>query len=136
MTQNIQKIFKNLKNIEPSVGLEEKILKNIAYKRKWQAQRRLILADVLTLFSAGSFVFVLVNFWGGIAKSEFWSLSKLMFSDTEAVATFWKDFLFSLLETFPAGHLAAILAPVFLLMVSLTIYFSNNHYNNYKNYNH
>ena len=129
MTQNIQKIFKNLKNIEPSAGLEARISRKIALAKKWQAEKRLILADALALFSAGTFVFGLLNFWKNIYTSEFWSLLKLLFSDTAAVATFWKDFLFSLLETFPAVHFAIILAPILLLMVSLKIYFSNNKYN-------
>ena len=133
MTQDIQNLFKNLKNIEPLAGLEVKILRRIALEKSWQAKKRLIFADALMLGSLGTFVFVLLNFWDGIYKSEFWSLLKLLFSDTAAVTAFWKDFIFSLLETFPAAHLAAILAPVFLLMVSLNIYFSNNDYNSYKN---
>lgn len=134
MIKNIQKLFKNLKDIEPSVDLEAKILRKITLEKSWQKQKRLILADALTLGSLGTFVFVLLNFWSGIVKSEFWSLLKLLFSDTAAVTSFWKDFLFSLLETFPAAHFAAILVPVLLLMVSLKIYFSNNDYNYYKNY--
>ena len=132
MTQNIKNLFKNLKNLEPSAELEGKILKAIVLERSWQAKKRLIFADVLMLGSLGAFVFVLLNFWEGISKSEFWSLLKLVFSDTAAVAAFWKDFLFSLLETFPAAHFAAILAPVFLLMISLNMYFATNNQNHYK----
>lgn len=131
MTQKLQNLFKNLKEIEPPVGLEAKILRKIALEERWLAKKRLIFADALTLGSLGAFIFVLLNFWDGIAKSEFWSLSKLLFSDTAAVASSWKDFLFSLLETFPAAHFAVVLAPVLLLMVSLKIYF-NNSYKHYK----
>lgn len=133
MLQNIQNLFKRLKNVEPSRGLEGKILKSIAREKSWQVKKRLIFADALTLGSLGAFVFVLMNFWNGIAGSEFWSLLKLLFSDTTAVAAFWKDFLFSLLETFPAVHLAAVLAPVLLLMVSLSMYFAANNHSHYKN---
>ncbi|OGI24902.1 MAG: hypothetical protein A3J76_05470 [Candidatus Moranbacteria bacterium RBG_13_45_13] len=132
MTQNIKNLFKNLKDLEPSAGLGGKILKAIVLEKNWQAKKRLIFADVLMLGSLGAFVFVLLNFWDGISKSEFWSLSKLLFSDTASVATFWKDFLFSLLETFPAVHLAAILAPVLLLMISLNMYFAANNHNRYE----
>jgi hypothetical protein len=129
MTQNIHNLFKQLKNIEPSQDLEGKILRSIALKKSWREKRRLIFADALGLFSIGSFVFALLIFWEGFSRSAFWSLSRLIFSDTGAVMSFWRDFLFSLLETFPAVHLAAILAPVFLLMVSLKIYFSRNNFN-------
>lgn len=130
MTLNIQKLFKKLENIDPSRGLEGKILKSITLERSWQAKRRLIFADVLTIGSLGAFVFVLLNFWSGIAKSEFWSLLKLVFSDSGAVMSFWKDFLFSLLETFPVAHFAIILAPIFFLLLSANLYFklaNNNH---------
>ena len=130
MTQNIQKIFKKLKDNEPSVNLEAKILQKIALEKSWQAKKKLIFADALTLVSLGALAFALLNFWNGIAKSEFWSLAKLIFSDTGAVMSFWKDFSFSLLETFPAAHFAAILAPVFLLMLAMKMYFSNNNYHN------
>lgn len=126
MDKKIDNLFKQLKNVEPSRGLEGRILRSIAAKQGWREKRRLIFADALGLFSIGSFVFVLLNFWEGISSSSFWNLSALMFSDTGAVLSFWKDFLFSLLETFPAVHFAAILAPVLLLMVSLKIYFSGN----------
>jgi len=132
MTQNIEKLFKKLENIEPSRELEGNILKSIALEKSWQAKKGLIFADTLTLGSLGAFVFVIVNFWNGIAESEFWSLLKLIFSDTSAVASFWKDFAFSLLETFPAAHLAAILAPVFLLLVAMKIYFRSNEIKYYK----
>jgi hypothetical protein len=133
MTQNIQNLLKKIKNIEPSRGLEGKILKAVAFQRNWQAKRKLIFADALIISSLGAFVFVMMNFWGGIARSDFWSLLKLVFSDTSAVAASWKDFLFSLLETFPAAHMAAMLAPVFFLMIALSIYFSSSnlkHHNN------
>lgn len=132
MTQNIRNLFKNLKDLEPSSGLEARILRKIALEKSWQAKKKLIFADALTLGSLGAFVFTLLNFWSGIYKSEFWSLLKLLFSDTAAVTSFWKDFLFSLLETFPAVHFAVILAPVFLLIVSLNMYFSDNNYSHYK----
>jgi hypothetical protein len=134
MTPNIQKIFKKLKNAEPSAVLEEKILKNIAYKSKWRLQRRLIFADALMLGSLGAFVFIFMNFWNGIAKSEFWILLKLVFTDTGVITGHIGEFLISLLETLPAAHFAAILAPMFLLMIALWIYFSNNNLRHHSNY--
>jgi ABC-type phosphate/phosphonate transport system permease subunit len=130
----MQSLFKNLKNIEPSQGIEEKILKSIALEKSWRSKKRLIFADALTLFSLGAFIFVVMNFWNGIAKSEFWSLLRLAGSDTAAVASFWKDFAFSLLETFPAASLAIVLASVLLLILSIDFYFkstSNYHTKNW-----
>lgn len=135
MTQNIHNLFKKLENIEPSQGIEGRILKSIALEKSWQAKKKLIFADALMLGSLGAFVFVILNFWNGIAGSEFWSLAKFVFTDAGVVASHWADFGFSLLETFPAAHAAVFLVPVFLLMVSIKIYFSNKVYNNYKNYN-
>jgi hypothetical protein len=132
MTQNIQNIFKNLKNIEPSRGLEGRILQKITIEKNWQVKKRLILADTLMLGSLGAFAFVLINFWNGIAESEFWSLLKLIFTDAGTVTSHWMNFAFSLLETFPATHAAVILVPVFLLLMSANFYFksSNNNHTN------
>jgi hypothetical protein len=134
MTKNIHKLFESLKNIEPSAGLEEKILRKIALEKSWQTKKRLILADALMLGSFGAFVFLLMNFWNGIAKSEFWSLAKLVFTDAGIVASHWADFSFSLLETFPAIHAAIILAPVFLLLISANLYFKSAGNNRAKNW--
>lgn len=136
MTKSLHQIFKQIKEMNPPAGLEERILQKIALERKWQVKKKLIFTDILSLSSAGALVFTLINFGSELLKSDFWNLMKLVFSDTAVVAGNWKDFLFSLLETFPAVHAALILAPIFLLMVSLKIYFSNNNYNYYKHYNH
>jgi hypothetical protein len=131
MTKNIHKLFKNLKDVEPTAGLEGKVLRQIALEKNWQAKKKLIFADVLVLGSLGAFVFALLNWGSSLMNSEFWSLAKLMFTDAGTVVSHWMNFSFSLLETFPAAHLAAVLAPVFLLMVSLNMYFANknNKYN-------
>lgn len=121
-----------MKQQEIPAGLEEKILRKISLEKNWQAKKKLIFADALTLGSLGAFVFVLLNFWEGVFRSEFWSLLKLIFSDTASVAAFWKDFIFSLLETFPAAHFAIILTPIFLLMISLNLYFAINNHNHYR----
>ena len=131
MDNKLRNLFKSIKQETPA-GLEAKILRKIVLEKRWQAKKRLILADALMLGSFGAFVFILLNFWGELFRSEFWSLLKLIFSDTASVAVFWKDFLFSLLETFPAAHFAAIIAPVLLLMISLNMYFAVNNHNHYK----
>ncbi|MFA6193294.1 MAG: hypothetical protein WC726_00320 [Parcubacteria group bacterium] len=125
MTKNIYKLFENLQNIEPSTGLKGKIFRKIALEKNWQTKKRLIFADALMLGSLGAFVFMLMNFWNGIAKSEFWSLLRLIFTDAGIVTSHWMDFAFSLLETFPAIQAAVILAPVFLLLMSANLYFKS-----------
>jgi len=132
MDQNIQKIFKNLKDVEPSAGLEEKISRKIVLEKSWQMKKKLIFADSLILGSLGAFVFASLNYGSDLLKSEFWSLAKLIFSDAEIVASHWMDFSFSLLESFPAAHLAAVIAPIFFLMISLNIFFLANGYNQFK----
>lgn len=132
MSEKLKNLFKSISQQPVPAGLEENILQKITFEKSWQAKKKLIFADALMLGSLGAFVFVLLNFWDGISKSEFWSLLKLIFSDTASVASFWKDFLFSLLETFPAAYFAAILAPVLLLMVSLNMYFAANNHNHHK----
>ncbi len=126
MEKNIKKIFEILENVEPSVGLEEKILKNIASQESWQKKKKIIFADILSFVSVGTLAFVIFNWGKELIRSEFWNIAKLLFSDTAVVAVHWKEFLFSLLETFPAFHFAILLTPFFVLLMAMEIYFGND----------
>ena len=130
MSDNLKDIFKNIKDQEVPAGLEKKILRKISLEKSWQAKKRLIFADTLMLGSLGAFAFAIMTFWNGIAGSEVWRLLKLIFTDAGIVANHWMDFSFSLLETFPTAHVAIVLAPIFLLLISANLYFksaSNDH---------
>jgi len=132
MTQNIQKIFKNLKNIEPLRGLEGKILKAIAREKSLEIRKKMMFARAGLAVSFGALMYTLFVFGRSFLESDFWNLAKLVFSDTGIVAKNAGEYSISLLETLPVVEIFAILLPVLALMLLLSYYFkftNNNHFN-------
>jgi len=131
MTQNLQKIFQNLKNIEPSGRLEAKILKSITLENSRKVARKLMYARAGLAVSFGALIYTLFVFGRAFLESDFWNLAKLSFSDSGVIASHISDYSVSLLETLPVAEIFAILIPVLALMLFLSYYFkftNNNHY--------
>jgi len=131
MTQNLQRIFKKLQNIEPSRGLEGKILKAIALENSRKVAKKLMFARVGLAVSFGALVYTLFVFGRAFLESDFWNLLKLTISDTGTIAGHIGDFSISLLETLPVLEIFAVLVPVFAVMMMLGWYFkfSNSDFN-------
>ncbi len=131
MTQNLQKIFKNFKNIEPSRGLEGRILKVIATENSSAIRKKMLFARGGLAVSFGALAYALLIFGRAFLESDFWNLLKLTLSDSGTIAGHFGDFSISLLETLPVVEMFAILVPVFAVMLMLSWYFkfSNNNFN-------
>jgi len=131
MIQNLQKIFKNLENVEPSRGLEGKISKAISLENSRKVARKLMFARGGLAVSFGALVYALLVFGKAFLASDFWNLAKLAFSDTGIIARNFSNFSVSLLETLPIVEIFAVLVPVFAVMMMLSWYFkfSNNKFN-------
>ena len=130
MTQNIQKIFKNLKHIEPSRGLEGRILKAVAIENSRKVARKLMFARGGLTVSFGALVYTLFVFGQAFLESDFWNLAKLVFSDTGTIFSNMGSFSISLLETLPVVEISAMLVPILAVMLMLSWYFkfSNNNF--------
>jgi hypothetical protein len=120
----LSQIFKKTKQIEPSSELVGLILKRLEKEKDKQIKRDLFLSytGLALSFSAG--IYVLITFSKTFLQSEFWNMASLLFSDLSIVAGYWKEYAYSLLETFPFMHMIAILIPVFILMLSFNLYSS------------
>ncbi len=119
----LHSIFKDIAVLEaPKRDLCERILAEIAVRREQRFVRERRVASFGMFLSTVLAAVVGAGYGGEIIRSDFWSLSSLLFSDFPALAASWKSFLFSLLETFPASALAAALFPIFIFLVSLGIY--------------
>ncbi|TSA45279.1 hypothetical protein D4R51_02130 [bacterium] len=131
MTQNIKNLFQNLKNIEPSRGLEGKILKAIVLEKSLAIRKKLMFARAGLAISFGALFYVLAVFGKALLESDFWNLAKLTFSDTGIIAGHVGDYSVSLLETLPVLEIFAMLVPVFAVMMLLSYYFkfTNNKFN-------
>jgi hypothetical protein len=116
-------IFKKISDIEPSVGLEKRILKGIALRNKLALRRKLAFIYAGLTASTGAFVWTIFTLGKALLQSEFWTLAKLIFSDTGLVLQNWGDFAYSLLETLPIFGIIAILIPIFALFMLGSAYF-------------
>lgn len=131
MKAKLYQIFKEVSEISPSPKLEGSILARIEILQKRQIRRRLSLAYFGLVSSLGAFIWTVVEFGNAFLQSDFWILLRLLATDASLVLKNWNNFLFSLLETFPAVSAAMILIPVFVLLLSFSAYFklmNRNHY--------
>lgn len=133
MNNGLEKIFKNTGDLEPSAGLEGFILAEIEAIGIKSAKRKLVFSYAGILGSIIAVFYSILAFGSGIAESEFFSLVSLVFSDAAIVAQNWREFSYSLFETFPAVYAAIIAVPIFTLLLSFNGYLNNHnqgrHYN-------
>jgi hypothetical protein len=129
MSEKLSRLFKNTKDLEPSTGLEAFILSKIEVMERKIIQRKLALSYAGIFSSAVAAVYFIMIFGSGIIESEFFNLLALAFSDLGTVLANWKDFSYSLMETFPVVYTAIIFVPVFTLLLSFNGYLNNHNHN-------
>ena len=137
MTQKLHQIFKNIDQIEPPFALKKAILRKIELERKRKAERKLFLANSGLVVSLGVFLGMISSYGQSFVQSDFWQFIKLLFSDARIVSGNWKEFAFSLVETFPLISVIFILIPFFVLLLSLDSYLDcqrRNHSGYFKNF--
>jgi len=131
MNEKLSQLFKNTQDLEPSTGLEAFILAKIEAIGEKRTQRRLVLSYAGIFSSIIAVFYLAMSLGSGIVESEFFSLVSLAFSDLGVVLANWKNFAYSLLETFPAIYAAAIAAPIFTLLLSINGYLNNHNHSRY-----
>jgi hypothetical protein len=126
MSEKLRQIFKNLKETDLPERLEGLILAKIRRAEGKSIRRKLFLSYIgLTGSAVGAF-YAIFTFGREILNSEFGNIISLAFSDLVIVAEHWREFALSLLETLPVINMAAILAPVFILLLSMNAYLNIN----------
>ncbi|MDZ4385572.1 MAG: hypothetical protein U0944_04110, partial [Candidatus Moranbacteria bacterium] len=117
--------------IEPTQGLESRIFQAVAMEEYRAVRRKLLVSRLGLGVSMAVFLAAVSVFGNAILQSEFWNLVSLVFSDMWVVAQNWNEFAYSLMETFPTVSVAAILAPVMILLFSFSVYLEANHKHKY-----
>jgi hypothetical protein len=133
MSEKLNQLFSKISEIEPSLGLEKAVLAYIELEKTKQKKRKRMISELGFVFSAMAAVFVGATFGNEILQSEFWKLISLAFSDLGMITADWENFMYSLLETFPAIYAAAIAMPIFTLLLSINGYLNNNNHNRHYN---
>lgn len=118
----LHSFFKDMEVVMPREGLEKQILQAVLVVQNKQVRRRLEVAYIGITVSLGILLYTGFTAGKTLYESDFWNIVSIAFSDMAVVANFWSDFLFSLLETFPAFSVAAVLFPIFILFIFLNMY--------------
>ena len=129
---NFNTIFKNISEIEPPKGLEKRIIAKIALRNKLALRRRLSFIYAGFTTSAGAFLWAIFTLGKAFLQSDFWTLAKLLFSDTTLVLKNWGNFVDSLVVTLLISGIIAILLPIFALFMLGSAYLKTVNHNHYK----
>lgn len=124
MLMNLRSAFKRLNGIQPTEGLECRIMEAILVERRRLIRYHQDLGYVGLSVSLLMLWAVSMNSADTFFRSEFWSVGSLLFSDVAIVSEHWQNYGYSLLETFPALPVAALLFPIFLFFLSMGWYAS------------
>jgi len=115
-----------MNTLKPPDGLFESIVNRIHEERRILVlRRRIILFCLGFVVSAAAFIPAWKWLAADLSNSGFLQFFSLLFSDFKIVATYWQNFLMSLLETVPAMSLAVFLAAVFVFLESLNFLAKN-----------
>lgn len=128
MEQKLSKIFKEMKEIEPKEELRFSIMRKINLEKSRRMRRMKFLSYFGIAVSFSAAAYALIFFGSAFFKSEFWTIFSLIFSDAMIVLGNWKEYLYSLGETFPVVNIILILVPIFsfLMFLNLLISLKNN----------
>lgn len=110
--------------MDPPAGLADFVFARIEKEKIKRAKRQLVFSYFGLGGSFALATFVVAVFGQAFWQSEFWTMLSLIFSDISIVAGNLDTYALSLLETFPATHMAIFLIPIFMMLFSAGFCFS------------
>lgn len=115
----MKKVLRKLAVIEPSENLKNKILFRIESEQEKARKRQLFFSFALSSLSVFAFTAFLFLLGKELINSSFWSILKLVFTDTGIVFTHFSEYLYSLLETMPVFYFLLFLIPLYIFVLSI-----------------
>ena len=119
MPENYKKLFTNIEKLEPPIGLLNRIMLRIDEECRGLARARVFCFGSLSLIALLALIPASKELYSEISESGFLQFTSLLFSDAGALSAYSKDFIFSLVESFPAFGASAVLLSVFAFLFSL-----------------
>ena len=110
-----------MRNIEPPEGLLETIMVRISGERRRLARIRFVFSTALSVVALLAIIPALRELNSEIVRSGFGQFLSLIFSDAGVLAAYWQDFTMTILESFPALGMSAVLAAAFAFIASARI---------------
>ncbi len=105
--------------IRPSAGLKKAIISSIRLAERRRARAYFAGAAAALAASSVGVVLSAQYFLHTFFTSEFYGYATLVLSDSDALASVWKDALIALAESIPALAIAALLAATLALLASV-----------------
>jgi hypothetical protein len=112
-------LFKLHNSQEPPAELLEKILLTIGRKKHKQLMAQAIAFGALSAGMLVALVFTVQELLLQTAQTGFSQFVSFAFSDIGTTFTYWKEFLYSIIESMPLGSIAATLGVLLVLLASL-----------------
>ena len=119
MHNDYEKLLSHIDRREPPLGLLGRIMLWIDGERRRRARIRVACFGTLSLAAIFTLVTASQELYAELTQSGFPQFISLLFSDTGILAAYWKEFAFSLAESFPIFAASMVLASVFVLLFSL-----------------
>ena len=113
---SLKEIFAN-NSQKPRENLFKLILARIENEKRRMAKIRLIYSGVAGGVSIVALVPMVKFFISDFLQSGFWNYFSLIFSDSGAVLSYWKELGLSLLESLPVLSSAVVLVLVLILLM-------------------
>jgi len=112
-------------SIEPSLGLKEKIIYRIEKETKQKALFAFVFGGLTSLTSVLAMVYSLVLIVKDYYISGLSEYVSLIFSDSSTILSFWKEFIFSVVESLPFLTMTLTLFSLWIFVWSIKYIFSN-----------
>ena len=116
---NLKKAFKNIGESDSLDILPSKIILRIGQIQTKRDKTRIIISRTVGGLSFIALFPVFINIINQLHSSGFWNYFSLIFTDTSIVATYWREFSLSLVDSLPIFQLSLILLLILSLSISL-----------------
>lgn len=123
MEQNLQKLFKSA-TYQPEGRLSSDIWLSLEAKSNKINQYKKIGYLSLGILSLSGSVFSINSLIVGLKQLGFFNYLSLIFSDGGLIATYWKEYTLSLVDSMPIASLIISLFFLFILFISIERTFS------------
>ncbi len=120
MRGDYERLFGQIDHLEPPEGLLDKIILRIDVEKKRRTVRFGVgLFGVLAVAAVVAFIPALGELQSEMAGSGFSQFFSLIFSDTQVVLTYWREFVLSLVESMPLFGMTVVLGSVLVFLASV-----------------
>lgn len=119
MDRDFEKLFALVEDLEPRAELLMRVNSAVDRAERRHVFVRAVAFTVVAFVAVGALIPAWRELQAEVMQSGFVQFVSLLVSDFGLVATYWKEFSLSILESVPVLGITAVLGSVFTLLISL-----------------